>query len=326
MTKKILFNNRGIALLITILMIGVIVVLTLQFNSSMRLELHGAVNSRDNIMLGYIAKSGYNLALALLREDDAAVDSLNDDWALLKTGSSLSASMFDTGLFQVDVTDLSGKIQINSLVKQDGTYNDDQRKLLLRLLTSTPFEMEESEAEDILDNIKDWIDPDDEPTRFGAENSYYQTLDNPYPCANSKLRSISEMAYIKGITKKMLFGTADAPGLSDYLTVYGDGSGKININTADRKILILLSDQLDEEMVDEIIRYREDEDNDLSSIQWYKDAVGTNNDIIKPSLLTINSSYFQIISKGMRDTAVKELKVAVKRANSSFSTLSWEII
>lgn len=327
MMKSILSDNRGIALLITILMISIIVVLTLQFNSSMRNELQGAVNSRDNIMLGYIAKSGYNLALALLREDDPNSDSLNDDWALLKNTSLFSESLFEPGSrFQAEIIDLSGKIQINELVKQDGTYNEDQKGILMRLLTSGLFELEEEDAEDILDNIKDWIDSDDEPTRFGSESSYYQSFDNPYSCRNGRLRSIYELTQIKGITKQLFFGTNETRGLKDYLTVYGDRSGKININTADRNILMALSDDLEEEMINEIIQYREDGDNDLSGIGWYKDALGTDEDIISPSLLTTKSSYFEILSTGIKDSAVKELKAVVKRANSNLSTLSYEII
>ena len=328
--KSILTDNRGIALLITILMISIIVVLTLQFNSSMRNELQGAVNTRDNIMLGYIAKSGYNLALAVLREDDPISDSLNDDWALLKEASLLSESLFEPGSrFQIDIKDLSGKIQINELVTTKGDYNEGQKGILIRLLISDLFELEEDEAEDILDNIKDWIDKDDEPTRFGSENSYYQSLDNPYSCRNGKLRSIYEMTQIKGVTNKLFFGTKDTPGLIKYLTVYGDGSGKININTVSRDILAVLSDKSDkieDEMVDEIIKYRENEDNDLNNILWYKDALGTTEDIIPTSLLTIKSSYFEILSIGIRDAAVKELKAVVKRVNGNLSTLSYEII
>jgi len=313
--------------LITLLMISIIVVLTLQFNSSMRHEYHGAVNSRDNIMLGFIAKSGYNLALAVLREDDSTSDSLNDDWAFLGAAtSSLSSELFEEGLFIVDIKDLSGKIQINQLVKQDGTYNEDLKAVLMRLLTSDIFAIEEEEAEDILDNIKDWIDRDDDPTRFGSENSYYQALENPYPCRNGKLRSIYEMMQIKGVTKKLFLGSDETPALKEYLTVYGDGSGKININTVDRNILMVLSEDLDQEMVDEILEYRGNEDNDLGTALWYKEALGTNEDIIKPSILTFKSSYFEILSTGIRDTAAKELKAVVKRDGGKFSTLSYEII
>ena len=325
--KAILLNNRGVALIITILMISIIVVLTLEFNSSMRDEYKSAVNSRDNIMLGYIAKSGYNLALAVLREDDPGSDSLNENWALLNEDSSFldfSEGLFiDSGRFRVDIKDLSGKIQINELVKQDGTYNEEQKGILIRLLTSSVFNLKEEDADDILDNIKDWIDSDDEPTGLGWENSSYQSLENPYECANRKLRSFYEMTQINKVTKELVFGT---PGLKDYLTLYGDGSGRININTVDRDILKVLSDDIDEQMVDEILQYREDEDNDLGSVLWYKEALDTNEDVINPLLLTNKSSYFVILSTGSRDAAKKKLKAVVKRTGSNFEILSYEII
>lgn len=324
--RQILKNNRGVALIITILMMAIIVVLTLHFNSSMRHELYGAVSSRDNILLGYIAKSGYNLAITLLKEDDPASDSLQDDWALLEEGSTLSEGLFDDGRFQIKISDLSGRIQINSLVKQDGAYNEDQKGIILRLLTSEPFELEPEEAEDLVDNIKDWIDPDDEPTRFGAEDSYYQALDNPYPCANSRLRSINDMIYIKGITRKLLFGTRETPGLMNFITVFGDPGGRININTADKIIIMAISEEMDSEMAEEILAYRADEDNDLTNLNWYKEALGADEEIIKPALITIKSAYFEILSTGIRDRAVKELKAVVKRAEGDFITLSWEII
>jgi general secretion pathway protein K len=324
--KTTLKNKRGVALIITILMMAIIVVLTLQFNSSMRHELYGAVSSRDNILLGYIAKSGYNLAITLLKEDDPASDSYQDDWALLEEGSALSEGLFDGGRFQVKISDLSGRIQINSLVKQDGTYDEDQKGILLRLLTSEPFELEEEEAEDIVDNIKDWIDPDDEPTRFGAESAYYQSLDIPYECANRPLRSINELLYIRGITRNLLLGIREAPGLNEFITVFGDPGGKININTADRRILLAISEEMDLDMVDEIIAYRDNKDNDLANPNWYKVALGTDEEIIKPALISIRSSYFEIHATGIRDRAVKELKAVVKRAQGDFMTLSWETI
>lgn len=327
MMKKILSNNRGVALLITILMISIIIVLTLQFNSSMRQELHAAINSKNNIMLGYIAKSGYNMALAILSEDDPKSDSLNDDWALLKDYSALSEGLFDSGHFQVEVTDLAGKIQINKLIEQNGTYNVDQKNILIRLLSSDLFGMEDDEAEDLLDNIKDWIDSDNIESGFGgAEDSYYQSLDKPYSCKNGPLSTINEMSQIRGITNKLLFGTSESPALKDYLTVYGDGSGKININTADRNIIMALFYDPDETMVDEILEYREDEDNDLTNVKGYRDALGISEEIIPSSLLTTKSSYFEIHSIGLKDTSVKELKIVVKRNDKKFSTLSWEII
>lgn len=323
---KIKLNNKGAALIIAILMMSIIVVMTLYFNKSMKTELYSAVNAKDSIMLGYIAKSGYNFALAILQEDDENIDSLNDSWAMIKAYSSLSEKLFNEGRFLVDITDLSGKIQINSLVKQDGAYNIKQKAILIRLLTSDTFNMEEEAAIEILNNIKDWIDRDEESTGFGSENTYYESLDTPYSCRNGPLKSIGEMASIKGISEGLLFGTTDNPGLVHFITVYGDGSGKININTAGREIIMALSDNLDNEMVDDILDYRMDEDNDLGDTLWFKDALGTEENVIDPLIITVKSSFFEIKSIGSRASSTKELRIVIKRNYNNFLTLSWEII
>ena len=110
-------DHQGIAMILTILVIGIIVAVTLQFNRAMRSELHAAVNLRDDIMLGAIARSGFNFALAVLYEDNPATDSLFDTWAIFQSASSYSASLFDDGRFKGEIRDLSGRIQINKLVE-----------------------------------------------------------------------------------------------------------------------------------------------------------------------------------------------------------------
>jgi hypothetical protein len=42
-------------------------------------------------------------------------------------------------------------------------------------------------------------------------------------------------------------------------------------------------------MVDDIIAFRNNKDNDLNSDLWYKDALGTDEEIIKGSLITIRA-------------------------------------
>lgn len=322
---KIISDDRGVALIITILMLSIIVVLTLEFNRSMRDNLHITVNSRDTIMLHYLAKSGYNLALVVLDEDEREMDSLRDDWASLKLYSSISNQLFDEGGFQVEIIDLSGKIKINNIIKNDGTYNDTQKGLLLRLILLIAPEIQEEEAEDIIDNIKDWIDIDDEPTRFGAENLYYQSLEMPYSCANDSLKSVEELLQIKGVSTDLFYGTFGNPGLKDFVTVYGDGSGKININTASPSIIMAMAEDMDREMVDDIISYREEEDNDLSAPLWYKDAIGTNENVIDSSLITIKSECFAINSIGIKDNIQRIIRAIVKRTGNALTLLSWEL-
>jgi general secretion pathway protein K len=318
-------DNKGIALILTITMIGLIVLLNMQFSRSMRTGLYETANFDDGIRLGAIARSGLNCGLAVLFEDDPNEDSFRDTWASLKEYSSYSASLFDNdGRFETEIIDLTGKIQVNRLINQDGGYNTKQKEIMTRLLSTSGFHLEPDEVEDILDAIKDWIDKDNEPTRFGAEDSYYQALDHPYSCRNAPLESLEELLLIKGITRELFYGTDENPGISDYLTVYGDG--KININTADPLVLASLSDDLDSGMIDEMVTYRNDEKNDLNNSDWYKSALGTNETVIDPDLITTKSEYFEIRSKGINDSRSREIKVAVKRKEKSLTVLSWKTL
>ncbi len=311
------------ALILTILIISLIVALTLQFNTSMRSDLHAAANLRDGIKLGYIAKSGFNCALAVLTVDDTGVDSLHDEWADPKTFSENSDVQFDEGRFEFKVSDYSGRIQINKLVKEDGkNYNDDQKGLLTRFLKS--FGIEDEEADNIVDAIKDWIDADNEVTRFGAENAYYQALDKPYSCKNAPIEFLEELLLIRGISKELFYGTEEKPGILNFISPHGDG--RININTADPWVLRALSDEIEEdpEMVENMIEYRNDEDNNLGEINW-DERVGMLGVNYNPGLLTTSSTYFEITSVGFKGPMAKRVTGMVERKEGTPRILSWKI-
>jgi len=320
--KKHLRDNSGVAIIIAVATIGIIVILTLQFNKSMMSELYAAANLNDGIKLEYVARSGFNCALAVIREDDKNTDTLHDTWADFEYYSVYSAQLFEEDLFSVEISDLAGKIQINNLVGPDGNYNTSQKGLLIRLLTSEEFNMDTDEAEDITDAIKDWIDKDDEVTRFGAEDTYYQSLDSPYSCRNHPLESLDDLLLIKGITRELYYGVDGGPGIHDCLTVHGEG--RVNINTADPMILKVLSDDMDQQMVEEIIAYRHDEDNDLNSADWYKNALGTNEDIIHNGLITTRTNYFEITSRAFKDSITRGIKGEILRDGATIRVLSWE--
>jgi general secretion pathway protein K len=327
---RFLRNNRGMALILTILIISLIVALTIQFNTSMRSDLHAAVNVRDGIRFGYVAKSGFNYALAVLIQDasEGNVDSLHDAWTDSKALSENLADLFDEGRFELKVSDHSGRIQINNLV--DGNnYNSIQKDILTRFLQSPKFGLEDEDVDNIVSAIKDWIDEDDDPTGFGgAENSYYQTLDIPYSCKNAPVEFLEELLLVRGITKELFYGTKERPGIVSFLSPYGDG--RINISTADSPVLrallpVEISDEMKDEMVQDMLAYREDEDNDLSKTDWYKSVPGMDGVNIDPSLLTTSSTHFEITSKAFKDTMAKQVTGMVERKEDGFDIVSWKI-
>jgi len=323
--KGILRNNRGMALILTILVISLIVALTLQFNASMRSDLQATANLRDGVKIGYIAKSGFNYALGVLSVDSAEedVDSLHDTWADAKAMSENAASLFDEGRIEVRISDHSARIQVNRIVGENGEYNAVQKGLLTRFLNSPAFGLSPEDVDNIVDAMKDWIDGNSEVTRFGAEDTYYQTLEKPYPCKNAPLEFIEELLLIRGITKDLFYGTEERPGISRYLSTYGDG--KINVNNADPLILRALSDDMDDGMVKEMISYREDKESDLSDPAWYKMLPGMGDVNISDELVTTSSTYFEVTSEGFRDNMAKRISGIVKRIEGELDTLSWKV-
>jgi general secretion pathway protein K len=323
--KRFLQNSRGMALILTVLIISLIVSLTLQFNRSMRSDVYAAANLRDGIKLSYVAKSGFNYALAVLRKDTAEgdADSLQEAWADPKTLSAESASLFDEGRFEVRISDHSARIQINRLVddQQPQQFVPAQKDLLKGFLTQ--FDLEDEEVENIINAIKDWIDSDNTDTdEFArAESTYYQGVERPYECKDAPIEFLEELLLVKGITKELYYGTQGQPGIANFLTPYGDGL--ININTADPVVLKALSAEITDDMVENMLEYRNDKDNDLSAVNW-NDRVGVSDVPVESSLLTTSSTHFEITSGGFIEAMTKQVTGMVKRTEQGLEILSWK--
>jgi type II secretory pathway component PulK len=119
---------------------------------------------------------------------------------------------------------------------------------------------------DVADAILDWLDEDEDPRPFGAEQEHYSTLPTPYAPKNGPIDSVEELLLVRGVTPALLFGidanrngVVDAAeqqlamadsgsmaslGWSAFLTVHGqeanrrrDGSPRININQDDLEVL-----------------------------------------------------------------------------------------
>ena len=332
MCIRILHNNRGMALLMTILIISLILVITLRFNVSMRASLTSASNLQDNVALDYMAKSVFNAARAVLSVDAAenSFDTLHEDWANLAAASQYFSYFFHRGQGGMNIIDHSGRLQVNSLImrkEDEWVVNEDQKKVWINLLSAEEFELAEEDAEGIVEAVIDWIDEDDETLGFGgAESSYYQGLENPYTPRNGPMEFIEELLLVRGITPELYYGTEETPGLATLVTPHGR-DGKININTADPLVLGALSEQIEPDMVDGMLTYRDYDENDLGNPEWYKWAPGFPGDIIiPPMLITTSSSYFEIFTDVVTEKMRKKVRGMVARGpGSGTEIIYWKI-
>lgn len=197
--------------------------------------------------LGSAAATGIDYASAVLMEDrkNGKVDSLDEEWA-----GELSYRMDDI-VVSVQIEDEERKFPISLLVDttnvdttksdtgaaakvKEGTSGDTKaaeikinevilaafHELLLKLGIPDGWAKEAS------DSLADWIDGDNQPRSFGAENEYYGIFG--YQARNALPETIGELRYIKGFYPEV--AKAVFPRLSLF-------SEQINLNTASKEVL-----------------------------------------------------------------------------------------
>lgn len=339
-------NNKGMALLLTISLVGILAVVTLQFNRNMRQEYIVSAGLKNSILLSETARAGIVMAkeMLLLDKNENSFDSLYDSWALLADEDF--TGLFESGKLNLTVLDESAKFQINAMVtrKRAGQEpknkedNDRQmqhenavRNVLWRLLRAEPFLLEDGKAREIIDSLIDWIDSGDGDgeEEYGAEESYYQSLAPPYSCKNGPIDSIEELLLVKGITRELLYGTKEKAPLAALLTPLGD-DGKININSAALPLLQAIAPGLDKNSAESMIAFREEEVNkaQLENPQWYRSVTALPEDIAdkikEQDLITVASTFFTITATAEFNEQQKTITASVERTKDEVVILRWD--
>jgi general secretion pathway protein K len=348
-------NNRGVALLITLSVISILVVTTLELNKKTRTSVYFSATGRDRVTLNHMALSGVHAAMALLARDKETsdVDSIQEDWANPEKLSELVSDIpFEEGGLTVTIIDELGKIQVNALVNfpESRQFNEAQREMwdhFLNLVISPLERTDDTAPTPIINALKDWLDyGDDDATTglSGAESDYYQDLDPPYSCRNGPMAHLGELPMIKGITTDFFQGIGGVPGIEAYMTVHGMTAsadnrftfkGLININTADLPVIAAILPAENELLAQSIGEYRsamsdESYANDLSRPAWYKDAPGCSDVEIDSKLITLSSDTFQIRSEAsFRDRRLTLAAVVTRLKDEETGKwrarlLSWE--
>ena len=243
-------DESGVALLITLLVLVLIVVLAMEiFRTGSRAAQTGAYG-RDSIRATLLAEGGVAAATVALREDakNNSYDTLDEVWSRPVPPIELG-----DGDILVTVEDEERKFNLNKLVLPNGNAPDEQKLAVFRRLLEV-LDIEPSLA----DAVVDWLDNDDTSRVGGAESSYYLSLPFPYRAKNDFFDTLEELRLVRGMTAER-FGK-----LSPFVTIHS--SGRVNINTAPKEILMALSagqdaaeaGEIGAATADQIIEYRKD--------------------------------------------------------------------
>lgn len=219
-----------------------------------------------------------------------------------KPGNQLYAVKIGDRNCEIGISDESSKINVNKIT-------DATRANFVAFLTSYTVQMDMITAETITDSILDWIDADDFHHLKGAEKDYYMSLPSPYEPKNGALETIEELTLIKGFSPQVF------EKLRDYLTVYG--SGKINVNTASKAVLLYIP-LVTADIADAIIQYRTKEGviNTIETLQEllrHFGVIGGDFQKISNYLTTDDSNYVTITAVASSDKIKSSYKIVARK-------------
>jgi len=307
-------NEKGLALIITLLVVVLLTTLILQFDFSTRTDLLAATNFRDGTKAIYLAQSGLAAAKAVLRDDaqhSGQYDAFNELWA-----SPFPPYPVGDGTVTVTIQDEGGKLNPNDMVDPTGQQSVPKKVSQMKRL----FELQEVDPT-LVDGIVDWIDKNSDPhSSYGAEEDYYNRLNPPYHCKNAKLSVLSELHMIRGITDEVY------EKISPYLTVYTKDSvnGPINVNTAEAVVLQSIPSSDDFPITKDLAQK-------IMDARPIKDRVDLQNVVEKDIVTSIDgyyvmgSNYFTIASSGNVGGFVKTIHAVVERNGTKISTVFWKM-
>lgn len=286
MTNKFshLKNQRGSAIMFSLFLMSLLVFIAFEVSYDTVVEYENSLNSVRKVQAYYAAKACTDLSLLRLKAYQQAArsglaKSLPDpsmldmiwqfplSWPIVPPGptsetdkdliqKSMKASTFKHQ-FSSKISSESGKIDINDLASPSEGIRKKTRQQLLDFFGSKLREQDEwakkysnFEFEKLINNIADWIDPDKDSLNGGDEGSLYSDLRNPHIPPNEPFKTMEELHMVE-LMEDEIFNV-----LAPEITLYG-GKG-ININYADKDLLMSLDPRLTKDVAAEILKRRND--------------------------------------------------------------------
>ncbi len=211
-------DEKGIALLLVLMMVVLLTALAAEFSLSMRTDLKITSSVIDEAEAYYLAVACFNAAAVELMQpiDLQYVDAQGNLAFSAGLVEDLEASAppsrqieLETGICQYRIEDEDGKFPLARVQNR----NTRQAAAFKEILRASGVG-DEVELDTILDSLVDWVDRGTEHLLNGAEDDYYernyadQGMPYPYEAKNRPLDTVEELLLIRGMTPEILFGSA----------------------------------------------------------------------------------------------------------------------
>ena len=323
-------DARGVILVTTLWILALLTLLAMGIGIRTGIDIKLIGFFLNSSKANYIAEAGLRKATALIEEDsNKSVDSLNEIWScgfdFDEEEYVLKDIALGNGFFTVSYElekDEEGKpLYLYGASDEEGKLNINKigRDLLARLPDVT---------NEIASAVIDWRDKDSLETFEGAEDGYYESLDNPYECKDAPFSAPEELILVKGMTDEIY------DGIKGMITVYGE-SEAVNINTAPENVLKVLVGPDFETIASKIVNRRNgadglpgtEDDNiftDINAVSAQADLNQLEQVYFKnlKKYFKFSSNTFRVASRGkVRNGRVKKTIEAVVNRNDKTSQI-----
>jgi general secretion pathway protein K len=283
-------EQRGIAVVTAMLMVAMATLLAVELVWELSLDLRRteALLTREQAaQLALGAEALASEALAKDFEDDPnGTDDLTETWA------TEQAFPIDGGTVAGVVQDLQGRFNLNNLIDNRGRKDEIAVEQFRRVVTLAIAETDDQglRAENIVDAVVDWLDPDQQPELGGAEDGVYTALSPPYRTGNFWFTSTTELLAVDGVTGQLY------AALQPHVAALPPGAAgeprRINVNTATPLVLQSLWRDVTPTIVEDWTANRDGAP--YESVDEFMEGA---QDVVDPAMrpyLDVGSSYFRL--------------------------------
>jgi general secretion pathway protein K len=218
-------------------------------------------------------------------------DTLQDVWA-----QPAAPFEVDNGFLEVQVRDLNGCFNLNSLAGTNSQANLERLRTLLR---------NRDVPEQLADVWRDWVDADQDVDGFGAEDGEYLLAEPPYRTANATAAHVSELRLLRDIEPEQV------AALEDAVCVLPVTELKVNVNTAGAAVLAAMNPALAEPQMQAFVDAVRDYDSVGEVVSEFPDLA------VAVDALGVTSEYFQVNVRAQVDDGQTELSSVLRRDPSS---------
>lgn len=349
-------SQKGVALLLATFALSMILYIAMEVQYETQIEYSINKNSVSKLKAYYAARSGVELSLLRIKMFQKMKSQLAGQpgvptqmldmiwsfpfaWPPMLPGEMnavdkgqideiVKAAKLDAA-YQTVISDEGSKIDINDLDSTSKTIRETTKKLILQIFeneitNNTEFTQRNRDfrAEDLVDNIIDWLDADTVTQKGGDEHAAYPDGKNEVP-PNRQFRTVQEVRLVAGMTDEIF------KLLEPRITVYG--AKAINPNTAPAEVIQGLHSSITNEILAEVLKRRADVMNggqfrDANDFWSFLDGKGARipKEIQESTPISTESAMnFRIKSIGSFNNSVSEIEVItydIPRAASAVST------